>query len=108
MATLCETERLVLRNYDPDGDAEAAFDMYGDPEVMQFLGRSPVLVESVEVQRERLRTVNEAIAQRGDGSGYWAVALKSTGEVVGTVLLKRLPDADNEPTDDWEVGWHLR
>ncbi len=108
MPPIFETERLIVRPYEPDRDAEAAFDMYGNPEVMRYLGRAPVVIESVALQRERLRSINETIKERSDGGGYWAIEDKATGEVVGTVILKRLPGADEVLTDDWEVGWHLR
>jgi RimJ/RimL family protein N-acetyltransferase len=35
--------------------------------------------------------------------GIWAVEVRDTGAVAGTVLLKPLPDGDGEV----EVGWHL-
>ncbi|WP_344750896.1 GNAT family N-acetyltransferase, partial [Micromonospora olivasterospora] len=40
--------------------------------------------------------------------GTWAIEVRATGVVVGTVLLKPLPGRDESvPTDDIEVGWHL-
>ena len=36
--------------------------------------------------------------------GYWAVEVKETGTVAGSVLLLTLPDAEHEEV---EIGWHL-
>ena len=54
MPVLFETERLILRDWEPERDLEGAFAMYGDPEVMRFLGRNPVLVPDLAAMRERL------------------------------------------------------
>ncbi|MCE5323401.1 GNAT family N-acetyltransferase [bacterium] len=37
----------------------------------------------------------------------WALEEKESGIVVGSVILKWLPDADRVPTKDMEVGWHM-
>lgn len=40
--------------------------------------------------------------------GAWAITLRDTGELLGTVLLKELPDvAGPAPQGDVEAGWHL-
>lgn len=52
--------------------------------------------------------VNERYSQLNDGSGFWAVVEKETAIVVGAILLKTLPDNHGSPTQDYEVGWHLR
>jgi RimJ/RimL family protein N-acetyltransferase len=39
--------------------------------------------------------------------GGFMVVDKASGAVVGSTLLKHLPDAQNVPTEDIEVGWHL-
>lgn len=39
MTTHLETERLILRAWNPEQDAIAAQKLYGDPEVTQFLSR---------------------------------------------------------------------
>ena len=44
------TERLQLREWSLD-DVEAAFRMYGDPEVMRFLGTGEPVAD-LEAQRE--------------------------------------------------------
>lgn len=106
--TIFGTERLIAREWRPEEDAEAAFEMYGDPEVVRYLGRTAQPEPSVEAVRSKLEERMARQAALGDGSGAWALEEKSTGEVVGTILVKRLPDGEGNPTEDFEVGWHLR
>lgn len=108
MAIVFETERLVARHWDPESDAEAALAMYGDAEVMRYLGREPQVVGDVEEMTSRLRKIVDLYTARDNGTGGWALADKASGEVIGSVLVKHLPDADGNPTEDLEVGWHLR
>jgi RimJ/RimL family protein N-acetyltransferase len=107
MAILTETKRLVIRNWMPQDDAEQAFEIYGDPEVMRFIGRGKT-EESVETQRRSLQQRVDRTAALNNGTGFWAIADKQTGEIFGTVILKQLPDNDGNPTPDFEVGWHLK
>ena len=94
-----ETERLIARPWTLQ-DAEAAFEIYGDPEVVKGLNRAPV--ENLAEQRERLSAVLANNEQWAGRYGYWAAALRDTGEVIGAVILKPLPNSE------WiEVGWHL-
>jgi RimJ/RimL family protein N-acetyltransferase len=93
---------LQLREWRLD-DADAALQIYGDPEVVQFLGDGKP-VPDLATQRhwlteriERYRT--SALA----GFGAWAMVERDTEQVVGTMLLKPLPPT----TDEIEIGWHL-
>ena len=100
--TVFETARLRAREWTPD-DAEAAFAIYRDADVVRFLGSVSTPQESVETQRltlDRWITVTESLRPRG--FGIWALETKDTGTVVGTSLLKPLPDVE-----EVEVGWHL-
>ncbi|KAM3113428.1 GNAT family N-acetyltransferase [Phormidesmis sp. 146-33] len=106
-----ETDRLLIRDWNPAEDAEQAFEIYRDPEIFRFFRTAfsnPQPSSSVESQRERLQKVVDLYAQLNDGTGYWAIVLKTTGEIVGSVILKQLPDGENNPTGDYEVGWHLK
>lgn len=47
-------------------------------------------------------------AELNNGTRTWAIVDKSLREIVGAVLLKQLPDNKNQPTQNNEVGWHLR
>jgi RimJ/RimL family protein N-acetyltransferase len=102
------TERLQLRPWRPDDDADvaAAFDIYRRDEVARWLGAAPKPWPSEEATRERLARWS-AIDVRDPGYGMWAVVPDDVGRPVGTVLLVRLPDAEGEMTDDVEVGWHV-
>lgn len=108
MPVVFETERLIIRRWEPDRDADDAYAMYSDPEVIRLLGRAPAIVASPEIQREYLEKRIAYYTERNDGTGVWALEEKSTGQVVGALLVKHLPDGEGTPTEDLEVGWHLR
>src|SRR5437773_2004276 len=93
-----ETDRLIIRDWRLE-DSEAAFTIYGDPDVMRFVGTGQPY-ESLDQTRLSLRRI---IARDTDKPmGFWAVEDKSTVELVGGGLLKYLPDHS-----DVEVGYHL-
>lgn len=107
MAILWDTERLTIRDWVPEADAEQAFEIYGDPKVMRFVGNGKTQ-ESVETQQTALDELVARYAALNNGTGSWAIVEKSTGAIVGAVLLKQLPDNQGQLTQDYEVGWHLR
>jgi RimJ/RimL family protein N-acetyltransferase len=43
----------------------------------------------------------------GEPFGAFALVERATGGLVGTGLLKPLPDAEGKNTEDIEIGWHL-
>jgi len=77
MAFILETNRLLLRTWTLE-DAEAAFQIWGDAEVMQFVGKP---FESVDVAHRALQ--NAIAAQEKYGFCLWATVEKSTRKVVG-------------------------
>jgi RimJ/RimL family protein N-acetyltransferase len=96
------TARLVARDWTAD-DAEAAFDIYGRDEVMRWLGAQPRRpVPSLTAMRERLARMIKQARERPE-YGLWPVVLRTTGELIGAVVLQPLPGDDGEV----EVGWHL-
>lgn len=104
-----ETERLIIRNWkiSSRGDIMGAFAMYSDPQVLRYFpAAKPIasMAEMKEVLRERLEK-NKTFPH---GHGVWAVEEKAEQRVVGTALLKPLPDAHGNSTPEIEVGWHLR
>jgi ribosomal-protein-alanine N-acetyltransferase len=99
------TERLFAREYELS-DAEAAFEIYGDPVVMEFIGPTKVST-GVPQQREDIAALREKYGALGEPFGAFAVIERATGELVGTGLLKPLPDASGKSTEDIEIGWHL-
>ncbi|MHC5615143.1 MAG: GNAT family N-acetyltransferase [Nostoc sp.] len=107
MTILLETERLIIRSWIPERDAKQAFVIYSNPKVTHFLGKAS-RPASIESQRQRLIEGIERSHQRNNGTGSWAIVEKETTTIVGTILLLQLPDSDSLPTQDYEVGWHLR
>lgn len=101
-----ETERLVVRDW-RDDEAPRLLDMYSRPEVMRYLG-SPSLMASLDEARERIERGRRSNAEVAAGTpyGWWAVEVRDTGGVAGTVLLVPAAGAD-EPGTPVEVGWHL-
>jgi ribosomal-protein-alanine N-acetyltransferase len=93
-----ETDRLIIRDWRLE-DCDTAFSIYGDPEVMRFVGTGQAY-ESLDQTRVSLRRI---IARDTDKPlGFWAVEDKASGELVGGGLLKYLPDHS-----EVEVGYHL-
>ncbi|GGQ60275.1 GNAT family N-acetyltransferase [Kitasatospora griseola] len=95
------TERLTLRPWEP-ADRDRAFDLYSRWEVARWLGAEPrALAEPAEA--------DDLIARFGsrctpDGRyGVWAVEVRETGVIAGTLLLIPIPDGAGEI----EIGWHF-
>jgi ribosomal-protein-alanine N-acetyltransferase len=99
MTTIFETDRLIARRWSLD-DAEAAFQIYGDPLVCKYLaGTTDLRIEDSRTRLERYIALYEKVP----GFGIWALAERATGEVIGAILLLRL-----EETDEYEVGYQFR
>lgn len=95
-----ETERLLGREW-LESDVEAAFALYGDPEVMRGLAAPPTA--DLESQREWLAKAVAAYRERPFGTGFWALERKEDGRIVGAAVVKPIP-GDEERI---EVGWQL-
>jgi RimJ/RimL family protein N-acetyltransferase len=102
-----ETDRLLIRDWLPEADAAQAFEIYGDPIVTRFIGRGKT-EQSLKTQRLSLQRMINYYAELNNGTGAWAIAEKSSEQIVGTVILKQLPDGDGQLTQDYEIGWNLR
>lgn len=102
-----ETERLVAREWDPELHLEGAFAIYGDPEVVRYIGTGPA--QTPDEMRTRLLQVASRNARLRHGLGSWPLFDKSSGELVGAVLLKPLPTSGTNGAlgMDIEIGWHL-
>lgn len=102
MASTIVSERLTLRPWRLD-DVEAAFAIYGRPDVARWL--SPAM-DTVS-DRDAMRLVlQQWIAEDHRGSpptGRWAVELTAERRVVGGVILLYLPPGG----EDLEIGWQL-
>jgi RimJ/RimL family protein N-acetyltransferase len=107
------TDRLTARDWSA-GDDAAAYAIYGRDDVMRWLGPQPRRpVGSLTEMTERIEVMAARAAARPE-FGLWPLELRSTGQVVGAVLLQPLPDGDSaggqppEPgTEVVEIGWHL-
>jgi len=101
-----ETERLIAKPWTLQ-DVPHAFRMYGDPEVMRYLGQNGAAstINSLEEMEERLA---KSIAKYEQSPYiYAAMHHKPSGEVVGTGLLKPLELSIGGPAEEIEIGWHL-
>ena len=107
--TRLETERLILRPPVPE-DAEALAPMYGDAEVMRYLGDGRTLTPE-ETERSVQRMID---AWAADGFGLFTTVRKEDETVIGRVgLIVWNPEtwqttraANGGPTE-LEVGYTL-
>ncbi len=106
---MIETERLVLRDLEPD-DEDALAGMFADPEVMRFIGRGGVLGR--DVARRMIERERENYAARG--WGQWAAVERDGGRFIGVCGLILWPDIDGREElevayllarDAWGVGY---
>jgi RimJ/RimL family protein N-acetyltransferase len=97
------SERLSVRSWKPS-DREAHFDTYRRWEVAQWLGAEPKALDDPE---QSLASIRRWEARNEWPYGLWAVVPDAVGHPVGSVLLMPLQDADGQPVDDVEIGWHL-
>ena len=104
-----ETERLIIRNWkiSSRGDIMGAFAMYSDPQVLRYFPPTKPIASMTEM-KEVLRQRIEKNKIYPPGHGIWAIEEKAEQRVVGTGLLKPLPDGAGNLTGEIEVGWHLR
>lgn len=77
-----ETERLVIRPFDPKRDAEPLHELWGDAKAMQFVPSGPRA--SVDQTRELLESLS---GRAPEGLGFWALAERGDGRLVGGVGL---------------------
>ena len=98
---ILETDRLILRQWTPD-DAEAAFAIFGDPEVSRYLGATGEPHPDVAYTRQRMERLANRYAT-WNGRGNWAAVEKASGEIIGGGGLVEL-----EGGPDLEVFYHFR
>jgi RimJ/RimL family protein N-acetyltransferase len=109
MRIIGETERLIVREWtDSRSDVQRNYDIYSLEEVTKWLGGPGTLADLEAAEASNRRRM--ATYERLDGRyGVWAVQVRDTGKIAGSVLLLPLPDpADRgEFTGAVEIGWHL-
>jgi RimJ/RimL family protein N-acetyltransferase len=105
---VASTERLDLRLWTEEpADLDRVFDIYSRWEVSRWLGAKPRAMADRDEALERVRRWRDVPAEWGGECGIWAVQVRDTGLVAGSVLFKPLPNSDGTPARDIEVGWHL-
>jgi RimJ/RimL family protein N-acetyltransferase len=111
-APVLETERLTLRRFtDTDADAELAFELDSDPDVMRYIG--PFAMPSVAASRARIRDVWLAQYTK-PGRGCLATFEKATGAFIGWFFLRPAPQHKFAQEVGWtrasdlELGYRLR
>ena len=98
MKIILETERLFLREMDPD-DFDALYKVLADPEIMMHY---PYDFDEKRIRDWIGRNMNR---YRENGFGLWAVCLKETGEMIGDCGLT-LQNIEGEMLP--EIGYHIR
>jgi RimJ/RimL family protein N-acetyltransferase len=96
---IAATERLILRHFHVL-DAEAMYQVFGDPEVMRF-GDG---VQTTEWVQHWLRTCLERYDQTW-GLGPYAVMERQSQAVIGYCGLFYFPDVNGHP--EVEIGYRL-
>jgi RimJ/RimL family protein N-acetyltransferase len=97
-----ETPRLTIRPWSHDV-ADRVLDIQSRMEVVNWLGEAePVLMKDLDEAHERIDRYHRR--SEAPPLGFWAVEVRETGVVAGSVLLLTLPNADD---GEVEVGWHL-
>lgn len=92
-----DSERLVMRAYEPDDVERIHAVLYSDPVARQWTGGPSVTTET------RAVIAHYIDAQQRDGYAYWALLERSSGVLVGEAGLKALDDVGPEI----EVGYAL-
>jgi len=89
-----------------EADADRVYDTLRRWEVSRWLGDDPkVMVDRDEAVRRIAGW--RSITEQDPRHGVWAIELRDSGLVVGTLLLVPAPDPEQEYGGAVEVGWHL-
>jgi RimJ/RimL family protein N-acetyltransferase len=97
-----ETARLRIRPWSHE-EADRVLDIQSRMEVVKWLGDGqPVLMKDLDEAHERIDRYH--VRSEAPPLGFWAVEVRETGVVAGSVILLTLPNAEN---GEVEVGWHL-
>ncbi|MGB3155744.1 MAG: GNAT family N-acetyltransferase [Chitinophagaceae bacterium] len=91
MATIFETERLIVRQY-TRADYDNYFSLHGNPVVMQYIRPAQTREDSDAKFEETILNVAEHSFM-----GRWAVVEKSSGKFIGSFVIIPIPD-DMEKT----------
>lgn len=91
-----ETERLLIRKWDPVRDLDDALAIYGDAETMRY-------IPCGALDREQTRAFIERMMQRDEqnGFGIWPVVHKADRRIIGECGVTYIP----EHGKDVEIAW---
>lgn len=95
---IMSSERLSFRTWE-NGDLEKALALWGDPQVMTFIGKGGLSREQAEA---RLRS--EIACQELNGVQYWPIFQKNDFRFVGCCGLKPWV---HSAKGGYELGFHL-
>jgi RimJ/RimL family protein N-acetyltransferase len=96
-----ETDRTIVRPW-RDQEADRVYDILSRMEVAKWLGSEP---EPMASRDEAVKWIVKwrRRHKKDPRIGCWAVEVKATGVVAGSVILNPLPNGDGEI----EIGWHF-
>jgi ribosomal-protein-alanine N-acetyltransferase len=96
MHIIIHTPRLIIRNFLPT-EASIYYNLFNDERVARHLPK--------RTREERVKIFAKMIADADSGSllNNWAVCIKETSEIIGTMLLRQF--GDNE--DKIEIGYAM-
>ena len=97
-----ETDRLLVREWTLD-DVEAIYEIYRNPEVVQFLGATPKTTDSVEEAKSDLEQWLLAKAKQSEGHDEWAIVRKEDQKVIGNIMCKSIPNNEKKPSTELET-----
>jgi RimJ/RimL family protein N-acetyltransferase len=106
---ITETERLIVREWTASAaDVARAYDTYRREEVVKWLGNATPLASLAEAEAGQARRAVHYAKHEGR-YGVWAVELRDSGIVAGSVLLVPMPEPSDGSAGEGEVeiGWHL-
>lgn len=98
-----ETNRLRIRDWSVE-DTEAAFAIYGNPDVAAWLAPVMRRVTDVQAMRSVLEAWTEAQPNLTPPTGRWAIVRRSDNLVIGGLGLRLLPPYE----EDIEIRWQVR
>jgi RimJ/RimL family protein N-acetyltransferase len=106
---VCETDRLIVREWNSsENDIARRFDTYRRVEVVKWLGNATPLADLAQAAAAQARAEANYLKQLGR-YGVWAVQVRDSSIVAGSVLLMPMPDPSDGSAGagEVEIGWHL-
>ena len=96
-----ETDRLILRDIE-EYDAKGIFKLDSDPDVHEFLGKTPI--KTIEEARQIIEHIRNQYIK--NGIGRWAIIDKKTEDFIGWTGLKY--EEGLRSFNYYDLGYRLR